>query len=229
MEALMKTRGRAALLAIAGWSRWDCSLATAPRARPRERRRPAPCPTSAIAAQKTYVAPGDLDEYYLFSSGGHSGQVYVYGVPSMRHISTIPVFTPYPATGYGFDDESQGDARRAHVGRRAPPGAVRDRRRLRRPLAVHQRDERPRSRASTCATSRPSRSSGRCPNISGNHASSFVTPNTEYALVASRFSIPMPKGTVAAIEKYATEYKGVVAGDQDRPEDAATCRSAARS
>src|SRR5512140_3362875 len=61
----------------------------------------------ALAAEKTYVAPGDLDEYYMFSSGGHSGQVYVYGVPSMRHISTIPVFTPYPGTGYGFDDDSK--------------------------------------------------------------------------------------------------------------------------
>ena len=61
----------------------------------------------AVAAQKTYVAPGDLDEYYMFASGGHSGQVYVYGVPSMRHLSTIPVYTPYPATGYGFDDESR--------------------------------------------------------------------------------------------------------------------------
>ena len=61
----------------------------------------------ALAAQKTYVSPGDLDEYYMFSSGGHSGQVYVYGVPSMRHLSTIPVFTPYPATGYGFDDDSK--------------------------------------------------------------------------------------------------------------------------
>ena len=61
----------------------------------------------AVAAQKTYVAPGDLDEYYLFSSGGHSGQVFVYGVPSMRHITTIPVFTPYPGTGYGFDDDSK--------------------------------------------------------------------------------------------------------------------------
>ena len=61
----------------------------------------------AVAAQKTYVAPGDLDEYYFFASGGHSGQIYVYGVPSMRHLSTVPVFTPYPATGYGFDDESK--------------------------------------------------------------------------------------------------------------------------
>jgi len=55
------------------------------------------------AAIATYVAPGDMDEYYLFYSGGHSGNVYVAGVPSMRHIATIPVFTPYPGTGYGFD------------------------------------------------------------------------------------------------------------------------------
>ena len=61
----------------------------------------------AAAARKVYVAPGELDEYYMFASGGHSGQVYVYGVPSMRHISTIPVFAPYPATGYGFDDDTK--------------------------------------------------------------------------------------------------------------------------
>ena len=51
------------------------------------------------AAIKTYVAPGDLDKYYIFKSGGHSGQIYIYGVPSMRHISTIPVFSPYPPRG----------------------------------------------------------------------------------------------------------------------------------
>ena len=66
--------------------------------------------------RRRYVAPGDLDEYYMFSSGGHSGQIYVYGVPSMRHLSTIPVFSPYPATGYGFDDDTQEDARGPHVG-----------------------------------------------------------------------------------------------------------------
>src|SRR5262249_35387358 len=56
-------------------------------------------------AVASYVAPGEKDEYYLFYSGGHSGQVYVAGIPSLRHISTIPVFAPYPATGYGFDEE----------------------------------------------------------------------------------------------------------------------------
>src|SRR5262245_59536621 len=60
---------------------------------------------AAEAAVATYVAPGDTDEYYLFYSGGHSGNIYVAGVPSMRHVSTIPVFAPYPATGYGFDEE----------------------------------------------------------------------------------------------------------------------------
>src|SRR5512135_253605 len=59
------------------------------------------------AALKTYVSPGDLDQFYLFKSGGHSGQVYIYGVPSMRHIATIPVFAPYSATGYGYDDETR--------------------------------------------------------------------------------------------------------------------------
>src|SRR6188474_220292 len=58
-------------------------------------------------ALASYVAPGEKDEYYLFYSGGHSGQVFVAGIPSMRHIVTIPVFAPYPATGYGFDDESR--------------------------------------------------------------------------------------------------------------------------
>ena len=59
---------------------------------------------SAVA---TYVAPGDLDQFYLFYSGGQSGNVYVAGIPSLRHIATIPVFTPYPGNGYGFDKETK--------------------------------------------------------------------------------------------------------------------------
>src|SRR4051794_34392199 len=63
--------------------------------------------TTAAAATQTYVEPGKKDEYYLFYSGGHSGQVFVAGLPSMRHIATIPVFAKYPGTGYGSDEASR--------------------------------------------------------------------------------------------------------------------------
>ncbi|MCL6517039.1 MAG: Sec-dependent nitrous-oxide reductase [Alicyclobacillus sp.] len=70
-------------------------------------------PATPTAAQPTTlsstdaVAPGQLDSYYAFLSGGQSGDVYVYGVPSMRLIKTIPVFTPDPRSGYGFTPDTK--------------------------------------------------------------------------------------------------------------------------
>lgn len=162
------------------------------------------------AAQRTFVPPGQLDEYYLFYSGGHSGQVFVAGIPSMRHIATIPVFTPYPATGYGYDEESRqmlggytwGDVHHPSLSKtngdydgrwmfvndnannRVARIDLRD-------LKTHQ--------------------IMKIPNISGNHGSSFVTNNTEYVLSASRFSAPLAEGW-APVSQYKTAYKGVVAG-----------------
>ena len=60
-----------------------------------------------LAAAKTYTPTGGRDEYLAFSSGGQSGQVLVYGIPSMRILKYIGVFTPEPWQGYGFDDESK--------------------------------------------------------------------------------------------------------------------------
>jgi nitrous-oxide reductase len=60
-----------------------------------------------LAAAKTYTPTGGRDEYIAFSSGGQSGQVIVYGLPSMRILKYIGVFTPEPWQGYGFDDESK--------------------------------------------------------------------------------------------------------------------------
>ena len=59
-------------------------------------------PDDAARAIKTFVPPGGRDEYLLFASGGHSGQVHVIGVPSMRLLKTIAVFTPEPWQGYGY-------------------------------------------------------------------------------------------------------------------------------
>ena len=181
-------------------------------------KRPPTASDTAIAAQKTYVAPGDLDEYYLFSSGGHSGQVYVYGVPSMRHLSTIPVFTPYPATGYGFDDETRamlggltwGDLH--HPSLSETKGDYDGR-------WLFVNDMNGRLARIDLRDFKTKQIFGPVPNISGNHGSSFVTPNTEYSVMASRFSIPIPKGTAKGIDAYATDYKGVVAAMKIDPKD----------
>jgi nitrous-oxide reductase len=164
------------------------------------------------AAVQTYVAPGDLDEYYIFYSGGHSGNVYVAGLPSMRHIATIPVFTPYPGTGYGFDKDTKamlggfswGDTH--HPALSETDGDY-DGRWLfindnanNRVARIDLRDFKTKEILGPIA------------NVSGNHGSTFATPNTEYILAGSRFAIPLPKGSYAPIEQYATQYNGAVTG-----------------
>ena len=54
------------------------------------------------AAVMTYNPSGVHDEYVMFASGGHSGQLFAIGLPSMRLLRTIAVFTPEPWQGYGF-------------------------------------------------------------------------------------------------------------------------------
>src|SRR5450432_4251422 len=62
---------------------------------------------SGDAASKTYVAPGKYDEYYNFVSGGFSGQMSVYGLPSGRLLRVIPVFSVDPEKGYGYNEETK--------------------------------------------------------------------------------------------------------------------------
>jgi nitrous-oxide reductase len=177
---------------------------------PESRRAKAGSSDVALAAQKTYVPPGDLDEYYMFASGGHSGNVYVYGVPSMRHLVTIPVFTPYPATGYGFDDDTKamlgeytwGDVH--HPALSETKGTYDGRW-----LFVNEMNGR--VARIDLRDFKTKQIFGPVPNLHGNHASSFITPNSEYAVMASRFSRPVPQRPVG-IDKYATDYKGIIAG-----------------
>jgi nitrous-oxide reductase len=62
---------------------------------------------SSDAASKVYVAPGKHDEYYSFLSGGFSGQVAVYGLPSGRLLKVIPVFSQNPENGYGYNENTK--------------------------------------------------------------------------------------------------------------------------
>ena len=163
------------------------------------------------AALASYVKPGDFDEYYLFYSGGHSGQVFVAGVPSMRHIATIPVFAPYPGTGYGFDEETRhmlgeytwGDVHHPALSKTAGDYDGRW-------LFVNDNGNNRIARIDL-RDLKTRQILGPLPNTMGNHGSSMVTDNTEYALVATRFSVPMESQYVP-LEDYATHYKGAVTG-----------------
>jgi len=59
-------------------------------------------PDDVAGALATYVPTGKYDDYFMFTSGGHSGQVFVIGLPSMRLLRVIATFTPESWQGYGF-------------------------------------------------------------------------------------------------------------------------------
>ncbi|MGV3532102.1 MAG: Sec-dependent nitrous-oxide reductase, partial [Chthoniobacteraceae bacterium] len=137
---------------------------------------------------------------------------YVAGIPSMRHIVTIPVFAPYPAIGYGFDEESK------HLLGNFTWGDVHH-------PALSQTDSKYDGRwlfVNDNANNRVARIDlrdfktkqifGPIPNSSGNHASSFITENSEYLFVSTRFSTPLPKGRVADPKDYEKEFAGMVSG-----------------
>ena len=98
---------------------------------------------AASAAQQVYVAPGKLDDYYAFLSGGQSGSVFVYGIPSCRFIKEIPIFEPRAALGYANNPGSDTYKRLARhgpaLGRHPSSRVEPDRWPLRWPLALDQR------------------------------------------------------------------------------------------
>jgi nitrous-oxide reductase len=168
--------------------------------------------TAADAPSRVYVAPGSYDEFYAFLSGGYSGQVVVYGLPSGRLLKIIPVFSQFAENGYGYDEESRAMLQTsygmipwddAHHPELSQTNGVPDGRWL-----FINGNNTPRI-ARIDLTRFTTEEILQIPNSAGNHASPFTTPDGRYLFAATRFSVPIPQAD-ASIADYAKEFKGTI-------------------
>ena len=140
--------------------------------------------------QKVYVAPGKYDEFYNFVSGGFSGQMSVYGIPSGRLLRVIPVFSVDPEKGYGYSEESKPMLNTSN-------GFIPwdDLHHIALSVTNSEHDGRwvfangnntPRIARVDLKTFRTAEII-EIPNSAGNHSSPFITENSEYQFVQRKF------------------------------------------
>lgn len=168
---------------------------------------------SGDAASKTYVAPGKYDEFYNFVSGGFSGQVAVYGLPSGRLLRVIPVFSVDPEKGYGFNEETKDMLNTSHGfipwdDSHHPELSQTNGEIDGRWLFINGNNT-PRIARLDLRTFRTAEII-EIPNSAGNHSSPFITENTEYVIAGTRFSVPMGEGKDVPISSYKENFKGTV-------------------
>ena len=162
------------------------------------------------AAERVYVAPGEHDEYYAFMSGGFSGQLSVYGLPSGRLLKVLPVFSQNPENGYGYSEETKpmlntsygfvpwDDSHHPDISQ--TKGELDGRWIF---INGHNTPRIARIDLKNFATEEIIE----IPNSAGNHSSSFITENTEYVVAGTRFSVPIPQKDMP-IKDYKGNFKG---------------------
>jgi len=168
-----------------------------------------------IRAAKTYNSSGMHDKYVIFSSGGQSGQVIVYGVPSMRILKYIAVFTPEPWQGYGYDEESlkvlrQGNIRGKEINwgdTHHPALSETDAKYDGRWLAINDKAN-PRI-AIIDLHDFETKQIVVNPVFKSEHGGSFFTPNSEYIIETAQYAAPFDNN-YHSIDDYKESYRGGV-------------------
>ncbi len=172
-------------------------------------------PDDVYAALKTYMPSGKTDPYIMFSSGGQAGQMLVIGVPSMRILKEIAVFTPEPWQGYGFGgsgnkileggkvdgkDVLWGDTH--HPALSETDGSydgqfvfINDKANAR-VAVIDLRDF-------------STKQIVKNPNAINDHGGSFVTPNSEYVVEGPQYASPIG-WKYAPLDQYKDQYRGLI-------------------
>jgi nitrous-oxide reductase len=165
-------------------------------------------------AQKSFIAPGKYDEFYNIVSGGFNGQIGIYGIPSGRLFRIVPVFSQSPESGYGFSEETKPMLNTSHgfvpwddqhhIALSQTKGEHDGR------WAFGNGNNTPRIARIDLTTFRTAEIL-EIPNSAGNHASPFITENSEYIVAATRFSVPLDNqnGDVP-INTYKQNFKGSI-------------------
>jgi nitrous-oxide reductase len=183
-------------------------------------------PNDVTAALETYMPTGRRDEFVMFSSGGHNGQVLVVGIPSMRILKVIGVFTPEPWQGYGYGVQETAFTAGLLDGRN-PFNGVRVNGRVVSWGDTHHPalsetngdydgqflfigDKASARLAVIDLRDFETKQIVRNPLGYSSHGAAFVTPNTEYVVEVSQFASPLG-GRYAPIERYKEEYRGWMA------------------
>ena len=174
-------------------------------------------PDDVTAAVKTYMPTGKYDDYVMFASGGHSGQVFVIGVPSMRLLRAISVFTPEPWQGYGYGvKESPITAIEAGAGSQGHPLTWGD---THHPALSETNgdydgqflfigDKANGRLAVIDLRDFETKQIVRNPAFINNHGAAFVTPDTEYVIESSQYAAPLGD-EYAPISQYQQRYRGL--------------------
>jgi nitrous-oxide reductase len=163
-------------------------------------------------ASKAYVAPGKYDEFYNFVSGGFSGQMSCYGLPSGRLLRVIPVFSVDPEKGWGYSEETKPMFNTSHgfvpwddlhhTEMSQTNGEIDGR------WVFGNANNTPRVARIDLKTFRTTEII-ELPNSAGNHSSPFITENTEYVVAGTRFSVPPDNANGdVPISSYKQNFKG---------------------
>lgn len=166
------------------------------------------------SALKTYVPTGKHDEYTIFASGGQSGQVLVIGVPSMRLLKVIGVFTPEPWQGYGYGGESN----------KVIAGGAQSGRAITWADVHHPNLSETNGDYDGQFLFVNDKANGRVavidlkdfvtkqivanPLVGSDHGGAFVDPNTNYVIETSQYPTPLGR-EYAPIEQYKEKYRGL--------------------
>lgn len=176
---------------------------------------------STNAAERVYIAPGEYDEFYAFVSGGFSGQLSVYGLPSGRLLKVIPVFSVDAEKAYGFNEETKPMLETsygfvpwddAHHPELSQTDGTTDGR-----WVFINGNNTPRI-ARIDLTTFETVEIIEIPNSGGNHSSPFTTQNTEYVVAGTRFAVPNPQKDMP-INEAKGNFKGALTYVSVDPED----------